>query len=261
LLAAGWRRAWVALSLWAAGVAGEASVGNASYWFSHYASWLVLLVALAPDGEAWRWRGKKAAIGDWIMPGGVLAAAWVLLAAGWALVGAGLWFPAFAAWPGVLGGVALLQVFTLDAAWLPARSGRDGRAVLFYDGECGLCNAVVRFLLREDPGAVLRFAALQSPLGQNELRRAGLPLTDFDSLLFTPDLRGHRRFLRTRGVIGVLDALGGIWRMIAWVSWLMPGPLRDAVYKLVARTRYALFGVYAPRPLENPCWAERFLVD
>ena len=133
--------------------------------------------------------------------------------------------------------------------------------MLLYDGECGLCNAVVRFLLREDDGAVLRFAPLQSPIGQKLLKRFGLPTEDFDSLLFTPDIDGDWRYLRTRGVIGVLDTLGGIWRIIAWTAWLVPGPLRDFGYKLVARTRYALFGAYKPSPLPDPRWAVRFIED
>lgn len=61
------------------------------------------------------------------------------------------------AWP-VAFGLLLLQILTLDFRWLPARDDAR-RPVLLYDGECGLCAAVVRLLLREDAAGRLRFSA------------------------------------------------------------------------------------------------------
>src|SRR4051812_37486572 len=46
--------------------------------------------------------------------------------------------------------------------------------VLFFDGECGLCNRVVRLLLRLDTRGRLRFAPLQGPVAQDYLRAHGL---------------------------------------------------------------------------------------
>ena len=59
----------------------------------------------------------------------------------------------------------------------------DRRPVLLFDGECGLCNGVVRFLLRQDTAARLHFAPLQSGPAQEYLRAQGLPTADFDSLV------------------------------------------------------------------------------
>jgi len=157
-------------------------------------------------------------------------------------------------------GMVMLHLFTFDPRWLPAR--RDlRRPVLLYDGACGLCNAVVRFLIREDSSARLRFAPLQGPPAQDYLRKRGLPTQDFGSLVYVPDWEkpesGPHR-LRTDGVLAALYELGGVWRVLAWLR-LLPAPLRDPVYKLVARTRYALFGVYRPTPLPDSEWAGRFL--
>ena len=60
-------------------------------------------------------------------------------------------------------------------------------SVLFYDGQCGLCNRVVRLLLQTDRAGRLRFATLQSAPAQAYLRQQGLPTQDFDSLVFVPD--------------------------------------------------------------------------
>jgi predicted DCC family thiol-disulfide oxidoreductase YuxK len=157
-------------------------------------------------------------------------------------------------------GMVMIHAFTFDPEWLPAR--RDPRRpVLLYDGECGLCNAVVRFLIREDSGGRLRFAPLQSDAAQAYLHAQGLPTEDFDSLVFVPDWEhptpGAYR-LRTDGVCAALDELGGLWRVFSWAR-ILPRALRDPAYKLVARTRYAIFGEYHPTPLPEPSWEQRFV--
>lgn len=135
------------------------------------------------------------------------------------------------------------------------------RPVLLYDGECGLCNGIVRLLLRSDRQGRLRFAPLQGAAAQGYLRARGLPTTDFDSLVFVPDWEAPERSaprLRTDGVLAAAAEVGGGWRLVAWLR-VLPVWLRDALYRLVARSRHALFGKYRPAPLPDPAWAERFL--
>lgn len=156
-------------------------------------------------------------------------------------------------------GMLMIHLFTFDPDWLPSRRG--GRnPVLLYDGACGLCNAIVRFLLGEDLGGRMRFAPLQSAPAQAYLTAAGLPTKDFDSLVFVPDWPSPTTApkLRTAGVCAALDEIGGVWRVFSWLR-LLPSWLRDPFYKLVARSRYALFGEYRPRPLPRPEWEQRFL--
>jgi predicted DCC family thiol-disulfide oxidoreductase YuxK len=135
------------------------------------------------------------------------------------------------------------------------------RPVLLYDGECGLCNRVVRVLLRADRSGRLNFAPLQSEPAQAYLCAQGLPVRDFDSLVFVPDWNqpapGAYQ-LRTGGALAALHELGGAWRVLAGLRFV-PAPLRDLCYKLVARSRYALFGQYRPSPLPEPEWEQRFI--
>jgi predicted DCC family thiol-disulfide oxidoreductase YuxK len=137
------------------------------------------------------------------------------------------------------------------------------QSVLFFDGECGLCNRLVRMLLRLDQRARLKFAPLQSPVAQEYLRTHGLPVADFESLVLVPDWerRHHPEFLvRTDGAIAALRAVGGFFpRVLAGALAVLPRPLRDAGYRLVGRWRYRLFGPWRPRPLPRPEWADRFM--
>jgi len=144
----------------------------------------------------------------------------------------------------------------------PGPRAKEG-PVLFFDGECGLCQRIVRFLLRLDGRARLRFAPLQGPTAQEYLRRHGLPTEDFDTLIFVPDWSRRDRpehLVRTAGVIAALRATGSrAARAIAAIVGVFPAAFRDAGYRLVGRWRYRLFGPWKPRPLPRPEWSSRFL--
>ncbi len=136
------------------------------------------------------------------------------------------------------------------------------RPVLLYDGQCGLCNRVVRRLLRADPAGRLHYAPLQGEPAQAYLRAQGLPVADFDSLVFVPDwnepVAGAYR-LRTDGALAAGAVVGGgWWQAVGWMRFI-PAGVRDLGYKLVAGSRYALFGQYRPVPLPDPEWERRFL--
>lgn len=137
----------------------------------------------------------------------------------------------------------------------------EANPVLLYDGECGLCNAVVRFMLKHDRRGVLRFAPLQGPVAQAFLRSRDMNTTDFDSIVFIEDLgrTESAHWLRTDGALRALEEMGGGWRRLARAVRVVPSRWRDGLYKLVARMRYRIFGRYRPAPLPNPEWARRIL--
>jgi len=125
--------------------------------------------------------------------------------------------------------------------------------LILYDGQCGLCDRLVQFVLPRDPRGVYRFAALQSDHARTLLERAGLPTQDFDTMVL---FEGGRVFLRSSAALRVLRHLSGAWPLLAPLL-LVPRPIRDWVYGLVARHRHRLFGDSCRLP--DPRWAERFL--
>jgi len=134
---------------------------------------------------------------------------------------------------------------------------------LLFDGECGLCNRLVRLLLRLDRRGALRFAPLQGPSAQEYLRAQHLPTEDFETLVYVPDWRHRERgdfLLRTDGVIAALRASGGgPARVLAATIAIFPARLRDGAYRVVGRWRYRIFGPWRPRPLPRAEWMARFL--
>lgn len=145
----------------------------------------------------------------------------------------------------------------------PTAPQETSRPVLFFDGACGLCQRLVRLLLRLDRRNTLRFAPLQGATAQAYLRRHGLPTEDFDTLIYVPDWDARdqpHHLVRTAGVIAALRAIGdGGARLLADVLSLIPGLVRDTGYRMVGQWRYRVFGPWHPRPLARPEWAERFL--
>jgi predicted DCC family thiol-disulfide oxidoreductase YuxK len=109
--------------------------------------------------------------------------------------------------------------------------------VLLFDGVCNLCNGTVSFLLAHDRARRLRFAALQTPLGGELLRRSGLP-GDVSTLVL---IEGGRISTRSTAVLRALRHLGGPWKL-APLLLVIPRGLRDAAYALIARNRYRWFG-------------------
>ncbi|HEY6465752.1 MAG TPA: DCC1-like thiol-disulfide oxidoreductase family protein [Candidatus Acidoferrales bacterium] len=112
--------------------------------------------------------------------------------------------------------------------------------VLFYDGHCGLCHRSVKFVLRHDrDGSKFVFAPLQGSTFIEKIpsgRRAVLP----DSLVALTSK--DELFVRSDAFLHICRRLGGGWHLLAAMLTIVPRTVRDAVYNLIARTRYRIFG-------------------
>jgi predicted DCC family thiol-disulfide oxidoreductase YuxK len=127
--------------------------------------------------------------------------------------------------------------------------------IVVFDAQCLLCNGWVQFLLRHDRRGVVRFASIQGATGKGLLADAGLKVDGLQTLLVVD---GAHTWQHTSAILRVLHALGWPWRL-AWGAWLVPAPLRDALYRWVARHRYWLFGRNETCALPPRDYAERFL--
>ena len=111
--------------------------------------------------------------------------------------------------------------------------------VILYDGVCVFCSHWVRFVAARDNEQRFRFTAIQSGYGTRLAQAFGIDPDDPDT---NAVVHGGRVFFKSDAALMVLSHLPG-WN---WVRVLRfaPKPLRDAVYNLVARNRYRIFGKY-----------------
>jgi predicted DCC family thiol-disulfide oxidoreductase YuxK len=136
------------------------------------------------------------------------------------------------------------------------RNAIQGRALLLYDGVCALCNGVVQFLIKRDRLDKFRFAPLQSGLGREVLGRFDIHTFPGGVMLLTDALTpAEHLYQRSDAVAEALQLLGGpsrLWRLAGRALRLLPRPLRDWGYAVVARFRYRLFGRYNTCPIPPP---------
>jgi len=127
----------------------------------------------------------------------------------------------------------------------------DG-AILAFDGVCTLCNGLVRFVVANDPIGRVRFVPLQSP---QAVALVGGPVDDSATVVL---LAGGRRYERSDAILHLLLELRPPWPA-GFAAVLLPRALRDAVYRWVARNRYAWFGRTESCLLPPPGVRRRFL--
>lgn len=111
--------------------------------------------------------------------------------------------------------------------------------LLFYDGGCGLCHHLVRFVIRRDlDGSRFRFAPLGGPAFLEAIRPADRDRLPDSVVLRTAD---GRTLVRSGAVLHLGERLGGIWRFLARAAGLLPRWLLDFGYDQVAAVRKRLF--------------------
>jgi predicted DCC family thiol-disulfide oxidoreductase YuxK len=181
----------------------------------------------------WRWFGWIAYLLPLAIRPSVLPFAWLALL--------GLELDATLFFRGSLGlpiEQTLLFAATFDPGWIAPRFPSTVDTV-FYDGHCGLCHRLVRFLLAEDRrGAAFRFAPLDSQRCRELIpaeTRATLP----DSVIvLTAD---GRLLMRSSATRHALSRLGGLWRVAAVAAGILPKAGLDALYDAIAGVRHKLF--------------------
>lgn len=128
--------------------------------------------------------------------------------------------------------------------------------IVLYDGVCNLCDGAVRFILPRDSRKVFRFASLQSTYAKSILARHGIDdARALESIVLIED---GRPYLLSTGILRIARRLDFPWNL-ASVFLVVPRPLRDAVYRFVARNRYRWFGKEEVCLLPRPEWRDRFI--
>ncbi len=131
--------------------------------------------------------------------------------------------------------------------------------VVFYDGVCRLCDRTVQFLLGIDHDQILSFAPLQGKTAQLMAQRDP-GFRNVETMLFVESYGTHseRVSSRSTGILRMLARIGGLWRVVSWLR-AVPPPLRDWVYRIVARHRYRWFGRFDVCKLPDAEVSARFL--
>ncbi|HYF62208.1 MAG TPA: thiol-disulfide oxidoreductase DCC family protein [Herpetosiphonaceae bacterium] len=126
--------------------------------------------------------------------------------------------------------------------------------LVLFDGVCNLCNGSVRFILRHDRAGYFSFASLQSPAGARALAERGAAPT-LNSIVLIED---GRLYESSDAVLRIARRLGAPWSW-GYAAVIVPRPLRNALYRIIARNRYRWFGRREACMLPTPELRGRFL--
>jgi predicted DCC family thiol-disulfide oxidoreductase YuxK len=101
-----------------------------------------------------------------------------------------------------------------------------------------LCNWTVRFIIRHDKNEVFWFSTLQSNFAKKHLLHMNGQDIISDHIIFQD---GDHLYIKSDAVLKILKEISGFWKPFYFLI-LIPRPLRDWLYGLIARYRYSLFG-------------------
>ncbi|MCQ4086749.1 thiol-disulfide oxidoreductase DCC family protein [Saccharibacillus sp. JS10] len=128
--------------------------------------------------------------------------------------------------------------------------------IVLIDGVCHFCQGAVRFIVKRDPEGVFNFASLQSEPGARLSGGQGFEESGEPNTLVL--VESGRRTVRSSAALRIARRLRFPWPLL-YAFIIIPRPLRDAVYRYIARNRYRWFGKDDVCPLPPPGVRERFL--
>lgn len=134
--------------------------------------------------------------------------------------------------------------------------------IVLFDGVCNLCNGAVNFIIDRDKPGNFRFAALQSERASALLVQQGAkalaPGADPDSIVL---LEGGKLYEHSTAALRIARRLSGLWPALYYLFIWVPRPIRDWVYRFIARNRYRWFGKADACRMPTPALKARFLED
>lgn len=126
--------------------------------------------------------------------------------------------------------------------------------LVFYDGHCALCQFWVQFLIRRDRRDIFRFATLDAELA----RHHGIRIADDANPDTVIVLRKGKLLTHSEAALRLLTDLGGGWALLQPLL-LLPGAVRDPVYRWIARNRYRWFGRTETCLMPRAEWRHKFI--
>lgn len=115
----------------------------------------------------------------------------------------------------------------------------ENHAIILFDGVCNLCNSSVQFIIKNDTYNHFKFASLQSEFAKPHLQVLQSQIgTIPDALVLVVN---NRYYVASTAALKIAQKLRFPLPLFG-VFFIVPAPLRDAIYNYVAKNRYQWFG-------------------
>jgi len=130
--------------------------------------------------------------------------------------------------------------------------------LVVFDGDCLLCNATVQKILNHEKTEELYFTTLNSALGKSILEiMQHQHMQAPDSILF---LKDGKIYTRSAAVKSILDYMNG-FAFLKFLLKILPLWFCDIFYRLIAKSRFFIFGKNKSCFVPPSTWAHRFMTS
>lgn len=126
--------------------------------------------------------------------------------------------------------------------------------IILFDGDCNFCDKSVQFIIKNDIKSVFKFTSLQSDIGQELITKYNIP-KDTDSVVLIQD---DTYYIKSSAALRICKELKSFWK-IFYIFLIVPKPIRDIFYNILAKNRYKLFGKRDSCMIPTKEQRERFL--
>lgn len=131
----------------------------------------------------------------------------------------------------------------------------EHHVIVLIDGVCHMCQGLTKFIIKRDPKGVFRFASLQSEIGQEMLRRGGLPENLMETVVV---VEKGSYYTQSAAALKIARRLPFPWPLL-YGFIIVPRGLRNVIYNWVAKNRYRWFGKDDECMIPTPEIRRRFL--
>lgn len=115
----------------------------------------------------------------------------------------------------------------------------------------------MQFVIRHDAKKIFLFGPLQWTEAQNILGKVSGKILERDTIVL---LEEGKVFTESAAVLKIMGKLSGMYRLVYGLI-IVPGFLRDAMYRFVARHRYRVFGKRDECMVPTPELRKRFIPE
>ena len=131
----------------------------------------------------------------------------------------------------------------------------NSHGIILFDGACVFCRGSVSFIANRDRTGYFRFGASQTPAAQQLLRDHGIDGSTTRSIVL---IERGRAYSRSTASLRIAQRLPFPWNLTG-VFLLVPQPIRDAIYNLVAAIRHRIAGEAESCDIPPPAIKDRLI--
>lgn len=127
--------------------------------------------------------------------------------------------------------------------------------LILFDGVCNLCNSSVQLVIKNDAHNLFVFAPLQKEAVVAFLKNQQGDFSQLDTILLVTE---HKIYTKSSAALTIAKNLKGLFPLL-YLFYIIPKPIRDFVYDIIAKNRYRWFGKEESCMIPTPELKSKFL--